>query len=189
EATARTHNELSTTRSDTRPTRPPADVVLPHGNMASNIAAWLSRFDFHPGQLSISFLPLSHVTARNVDLGLLYAGVTLAYLPNVNQLAHTLLELKPTIMVAVPRVYEKIHAQVDQKANAIPKKSIYGCALFVGRRHRPETVTGKTPPSSAWRLANRLVYSKIRAGMGGCVETFISGGAPLGRELDRKSVV
>src|SRR3989442_7094298 len=86
-------------------------------------------------------------------------------------------------MVAVPRVYEKIHAQVDQKANAIPKKWIYGCALFVGRRHRPETVTGKTPPSSAWRLANRLVYSKIRAGMGGCVETFISGCAPLGREL------
>src|SRR5438477_282485 len=77
----------------------------------------------------------------------------------------------------------EIHAQVDQKANAIPKKWIYGCALFVGRRHRPETVTGKTPPSSAWRLANRLVYSKIRAGMGGCVETFISGGAPLGREL------
>src|SRR5438445_3175970 len=161
----------------------PKGVVLTHGNMASNIAAWLSRFDFHPGQLSISFLPLSHVTARNVDLGLLYAGVTLAYLPNVNQLAHTLLELKPTIMVAVPRVYEKIHAQVDQRANAIPKKWIYGCALFVGRRHRPETVTGKTPPSSAWRLANRLVYSKIRAGMGGCVETFISGGAPLGREL------
>ncbi len=161
----------------------PKGVVLTHGNMASNIAAWLSRFDFHPGQLSISFLPLSHVTARNVDLGLLYAGVTLAYLPNVNQLAHTLLELKPTIMVAVPRVYEKIHAQVDQKANAIPKKWIYGCALSVGRRHRPETVTGKTPRTAAWRVADRLVYSKIRAGMGGCVETFISGGAPLGREL------
>src|SRR2546421_20093 len=164
-------------------TRTPKGVVLTHGNMASNIAAWLSRFDFHPGQLSISFLPLSHVTARNVDLGLLYAGVTLAYLPNVNQLAHTLLELKPTIMVAVPRVYEKIHAQVDQKANAIPKKWIYGCALSVGRRHRPETVTGKTPRTAAWRVADRLVYSKIRAGMGGCVETFISGGAPLGREL------
>jgi long-chain acyl-CoA synthetase len=161
----------------------PKGVVLTHGNMASNIAAWLSRFSFHPGQLSISFLPLSHVTARNVDLGLLHAGVTLAYLPNVNQLPQALLELKPTIMVAVPRVYEKIHAQVDQKANAIPKKWIYGCALFVGRRHRSEIVTGKTPRTVAWRLANRLVYSKIRAGMGGCVETFISGGAPLGREL------
>src|SRR2546429_8214578 len=127
----------------------PKGVVLTHGNMASNIAAWLSRFDFHPGQLSISFLPLSHVTARNVDLGLLYAGVTLAYLPNVNQLPQALLELKPSIMVAVPRVYEKIHAQVDQKANTIPKKWIYGCALSVGRRHRPETVTGKTPRTAA----------------------------------------
>jgi len=161
----------------------PKGVVLTHGNMASNIAAWLSRFSFHPGQLSISFLPLSHVTARNVDLGLLHAGVTLAYLPNVNQLAQTLLELKPTIMVAVPRVYEKIHAQVDQKANAVSKKWIYRWALSLGRRHRPEIVTGKTRRTAAWRLANRLVYSKIRAGMGGCVETFISGGAPLGREL------
>ena len=161
----------------------PKGVVLTHDNMASNIAAWLSRFDFHPGQLSISFLPLSHVTARNVDLGLLSAGVSIAYLPNPNQLPQALLELKPTIMVAVPRVYEKIHAQVDQKASAIPKKWIYHWALSVGRSHRPEIVTGKTPLSSAWRLAERLVYSKIRAGIGGKVETFISGGAPLGREL------
>ena len=176
-------NDIATIIYTSGTTGTPKGVVLTHSNMASNIAAWLSRFSFHPGQLSISFLPLSHVTARNVDLGLLHAGVTLAYLPNVNQLAHTLLELKPTIMVAVPRVYEKIHAQVDQKANAIPKKWIYGCALSVGRRHRPETVTGKTPRTAAWRVADRLVYSKIRAGMGGCVETFISGGAPLGREL------
>ncbi|HEV2732991.1 MAG TPA: long-chain fatty acid--CoA ligase, partial [Terriglobales bacterium] len=161
----------------------PKGVVLTHDNMASNIAAWLSRFDFHPGQLSISFLPLSHVTARNVDLGLLYAGVSIAYLPNPNQLPQALLELKPTIMVAVPRVYEKIHAQVDQKASALPKKWIYHWALSVGRSHQPEIVTGKTPRSGAWRLAERLVYSKIRAGIGGKVETFISGGAPLGREL------
>jgi long-chain acyl-CoA synthetase len=161
----------------------PKGVVLTHGNMASNIAAGVSRFNFHAGGLSISFLPLSHVTARNVDLGLLYAGVTLAYLPNVNQLPQTLLELKPTILIAVPRVYEKIHAQVDQKANAIPKKWIYRWALSVGRRHRPQIVAGKRPRSVSWKLAERVVYSKIRAGMGGRVETFISGGAPLGREL------
>jgi len=162
----------------------PKGVVLTHGNMASNIAAWIPRYSaFGPGQLCISFLPLSHVTARNVDLGLLYVGVTVAYLPNVNQLPQALLELKPTIMIAVPRVYEKIHAQVDQKASAIPKKWIYRWALSVGRRHRAEIVAGKTPGSSEWRLAERLVYSKIRAGTGGRVETFVSGGAPLGREL------
>jgi long-chain acyl-CoA synthetase len=161
----------------------PKGVVLTHGNMASNIAAWMRLFGFHPGQLSISFLPLSHVTARNVDLGLLCAGVTLAYLSNVNQLPQALLELKPTIMVAVPRVYEKIHAQVDQKANVIPKKWIYHWALSVGRKHRREIVAGEAPRSTAWRVAERLVYSKIRAGTGGCVENFICGGAPLGREL------
>src|SRR5207245_11191830 len=88
----------------------PKGVVLTHGNMASNIAAWLSRFDFHPGQLSISFMPRSHVTARNVDLGLLYAGVTLAYLPNVNQTAETLLELYPPLGLVAPPSSTRNHA-------------------------------------------------------------------------------
>lgn len=161
----------------------PKGVVLTHGNIAANINAWLPQFDFHPGHISLSFLPLSHITARNVDLGTLYSGATLAYLPVIDQLPQALLEVRPTIFVGVPRAYEKLHAKVDQQAKGFPKEHIYNWALRVGRANRAEILAGRTPTSWSWRIADRLLYSKIRAGMGGRVELFISGGAPLGKDL------
>jgi len=158
-------------------------AMLTHGNMASNITCSLLGFDMRPGQISVSFLPLSHVTARHVDLAMLYHGVTLAYCPLIEQLPETLLEVRPTVCVSVPRVYEKIYAKTEMTTRGFPKHPIYRWALSVGRTHKPEILAGKIPTSFGWKLANKLVFSKIRAGMGGRVETFISGGAPLGREL------
>ena len=157
--------------------------MLTHGNMASNIACSLLGFDMRPGLISISFLPLSHVTARHVDLALLYHGVTLAYCPFIENLAETLLEIRPSLCVSVPRVYEKIYAKAESSARGFPKRTIYRWALSVGRANKPAILAGETPTSPSWKFANKLVFSKIRAGMGGNVETFISGGAPLGREL------
>jgi long-chain acyl-CoA synthetase len=151
--------------------------------MASNIAYSLNGFDIHSGQTSISFLPLSHVTARHVDFTLLRHGVTLAYVPFLDQLPKALAEIHPSIFVGVPRVYEKVHAQVVLKTQGFLHKTIYKWGLSVGREHRAEVLAGKTPYSPMWKLANRLIYSKVRAGMGGQVEVFISGGAPLGRDL------
>ncbi len=128
-------------------------------------------------------MPLSHVTARHVDFAMLYNGVTLAYVPFMEHLPQALLEVRPTIFVGVPRVYEKIHSQVDRQTDALPKNLIYRWALSVGRDHRVEVLAGKTPQSRNWKLANRWVFSKVRAGIGGRAELFISGGAPLGREL------
>ena len=156
---------------------------LTHGNMASNISCSLLGFDVHPGQISISFLPLSHVTARHVDLSMLYYGATLAYCPFLENLPQTLLEVRPTVCVSVPRVYEKIYAKAEMQASGFSKRSIYRWALSVGRANKPAILAGQTPTSSSWKLANKLVFSKIRKGLGGRVETFISGGAPLGREL------
>src|SRR5436190_2109274 len=96
----------------------PKGVMLTHGDMASNIDAFLSPFAFRMGMRCVSFLPLSHVTARSVDMGLLYRGVTLAHVPAVDQVAQSLLEVKPDILLSVPRVYEKVHAQVELRANA-----------------------------------------------------------------------
>jgi long-chain acyl-CoA synthetase len=158
-------------------------AMLTHGNMASNITCSLLGFEMRPGQISVSFLPLSHVTARHVDLAMLYHGVTLAYCPLIEQLPETLLEVRPTVCVSVPRVYEKIYAKTEMTTRGFPKRPIYRWALSVGRTHKPEILAGKIPTSPGWKLANKLVFSKIRAGMGGRVETFISGGAPLGREL------
>jgi long-chain acyl-CoA synthetase len=158
-------------------------AMLTHGNMASNISCSLLGFDVHPGSVSISFLPLSHVTARHVDLALLYHGVTLAYCPFIEQLSQAFLEVQPTLCVSVPRVYEKIYAKTEGTARSFPKRSIYRWALSVGRANKPAILAGQTPGSLRWKVADKLVFSKIRAGLGGRVETFISGGAPLGREL------
>ena len=158
-------------------------AMLTHGNIASNISCSLAGFEMRPGLISISFLPLCHITARHVDFAMLYHGVTLAYCPFLDRLPASLLEVKPSLFVAVPRVYEKIYAQAEQKAKGQPKRVIFDWALSIGKQHKPEVLAGKTPTSLAWKLANELVFSKIRHGMGGQVETFISGGAPLGREL------
>jgi long-chain acyl-CoA synthetase len=158
-------------------------AMLTHGNIASNISYSLQGFEMRPGLISISFLPLCHITARHVDFSMLYHGVTLAYCPFLDRLPASLLEVQPSVFVAVPRVYEKIYAQAEQKAKGLPKRVIYDWAVSVGQDHKPEILAGKTPTSRSWKLANRLVFSKIREGMGGRIETFISGGAPLGREL------
>src|ERR1700683_3757327 len=158
-------------------------VMLTHGNMTSNIDCSLRGFDMHPGLTTISFLPLSHVTARHVDFAMMYHGVTLAYCPFMERLPETLREVQPTECVSVPRVYEKIYAKTETSARGFPNRAIYRWALSVGRANKPTILAGETPTSLSWKLANKLVFSKIRAGMGGNVKTFISGGAPLGREL------
>ena len=158
-------------------------VQLTHGNLTSNVLNSLHGFDVQLGDISISFLPLSHVTARHADIALLYRGVTLAYCPSFEQLPQFLLEVMPTIFVAVPRVYEKIYSQVEQKAKGFATRTIYQWALSVGRSHSAKILAGEVPNSLSWKLAHRLVYSHLRARMGGKVQIFVSGGAPLGKEL------
>ena len=158
-------------------------VQLTHGNLTSNVLNSLHGFDVQLGDISISFLPLSHVTARHADIALLYRGVTLAYCPSFEQLPQFLLEVMPTIFVAVPRVYEKIYSQVEQKAKGFATRTIYQWALSVGRSHSAKILEGEVPNSLSWKVAHRLVYSQLRARMGGKVQIFVSGGAPLGKEL------
>jgi long-chain acyl-CoA synthetase len=176
-------SDLATIIYTSGTTGTPKGVMLTHGNIASNLVCSLSGFPVREGDVSLSFLPLSHVTARHVDYAMLYHGVTLAYVPLLSHFPQALLEVQPTIFVGVPRVYEKIYAQVDQKAKDFPASWIYQWALSVGGAYRAEVLAGQRPESAAWQLADRLVYSKVRAGMGGRGQTYISGGAPLGREL------
>ena len=176
-------DDLATIIYTSGTTGTPKGVMLTHGNMASNLACSLLDFGIQRGMISMSFLPLSHVTARHVDFVMLYHGVTIAYVPSVEQLPQALLEVRPTIFVGVPRVYEKVHTKVDSQARGFPKRQIYQWALKVGRDHEADILAGQTPQTFSWKLANHLVYSKVRAGMGGRAQLFISGGAPLGREL------
>lgn len=163
----------------------PKGVMLTHGNLAANLDCSLEAFEFEPdaGDISVSFLPLSHVTARHLDYAMFHHGVTLAYCPDINNLPHVLQEIRPTVFVAVPRVYEKIYNQVQKEVGKGLKRNIYNWAIRVGRKNMSIILAGKRPGSWLWRLANYLVFSKIMRRMGGRVRIFISGGAPLGREL------
>jgi len=187
---ARAHSiapdDLATIIYTSGTTGPPKGAMLTHGNMASNIACAMDAFGFGTREeVSVSFLPLSHVTARHVDFALLHRGVVLAYCSDLAQLAQVLLEVQPDIFIGVPRVYEKIRQQVILKATGFPRRAIYRWALAVGSAHRAETLAGTRPAARSWKMkvADLIVFSKVRAGLGGKVEEFISGGAPLGREL------
>jgi long-chain acyl-CoA synthetase len=158
-------------------------VQLTHGNLTSNVLNSMTGFDMSQEHISVSFLPLSHVTARHADLALLYRGVTLAYCQFFEQLPQTLMEVLPTVFVAVPRVYEKMYLQVEQKIEGKVKRAIYRWALSVGQTHRSQVLQGKIPNSLRWKIANKLVFSKVHERMGGRVQIFVSGGAPLGKEL------
>jgi long-chain acyl-CoA synthetase len=182
-ANAITPEDLATLLYTSGTTGVPKGVMLTHGNLACNFSCSLGEFGLAPGSSSVSFLPLSHITARHVDYALLHGGVTLAYCPFLEELPRALREVRPAIFVAVPRVYEKIRLQAEQTARSFAKRHILDWALAVGREHRAEILAGETPTAWSWRMAERIVFSQIRQGMGGQVRIYISGGAPLGREL------
>ena len=159
-------------------------AMITHGNMASNLEHSLDGFPFagHTHRV-ISFLPLSHITARHLDYQMFNNGVLVAYCPNVEMITAMMKEIRPTVFVAVPRVYEKVASTVKTKASEGFKKKIYDWAMKVGAKHQATILAGKTPSALDWKLANKLLFSKVREAMGGEVQYFISGGAPLGREL------
>lgn len=163
-------------------TGPPKGVVLTHGNIASNLNMTQHLVPMGVGDLCVSFLPLSHITARHVDYLLYHLGVTIAYCPAFDTLPQALQETRPTVFVGVPRVYEKVSNQVQMKAKGA-KKHIVNWALRVGRKHRATILAGRRPDALAWKLANRLLFSKLMENMGGRVRLFCSGGAPLGIDL------
>jgi long-chain acyl-CoA synthetase len=159
----------------------PKGVMLTHGNIASNLNYSTRSFKWNANSSCISFLPLSHITARHLDYALFCYGATLAYCGDFNRLPAALTAVQPTVFVAVPRVYEKIRDVVQQRAGSKPAlKKLFTWALATGRRHREEILLGRTPSSLSWRLADRLVFKKVKQAFGGKVHDYIGGGAPLG---------
>ena len=178
-------DDLATIIYTSGTTGTPKGVMLTHGNIASNMTFSLAQFNFVIGDVGISFLPLSHITARHLDYCLYLHGVVVAYCPHIENLPQALLDVRPTVIVAVPRVYEKVREKANVRASSGLKRAIFGWALRTGEANLEEVLRGDTPGNIAWKLANALVYSKIKAGFGGRGRFFISGGAPLGYDLAR----
>jgi len=184
-ANAATPDDLATIIYTSGTTGVPKGVMLTHGNIASNLAQTAPNLGWHPGQVSLSFLPLSHVTARHVDYVCFLRGVTLAYCPSFDDLGAKLQQTRPHLFVGVPRVYEKVREQVEARAGSGVKRPVYQWALRVGQEHRDEILRGEKPDDWQWNWANKLLYQTIYQWFGGRVEMFFSGGAALGIELAR----
>ena len=164
----------------------PKGVVLTHGNIASNQNLAAECFGFNSTDACISFLPLSHITARALDYVMYLYGAQVAYCSQFDKLPQAMREVRPTVIVGVPRVYEKIRQAVEQKSAASPvKKRMLAWAVRLGARHADTVYSGKKPSSALWKLASKLVYSKVQEAFGGRVRIFVSGGAPLGIDTAR----
>ena len=166
----------------------PKGVMLSHANFTSNSEASFERFDLAPGSIGLSFLPLAHVYERLVDYGYLFNGVTVAYVPRMEDVPQALLQVRPHICAAVPRFFEKLHDNIMERGAQTGglRRRIFDWAMRVEQKAVPWRAYGRGVPLGVrlqWQLANRLVYKKFRDGVGGRLVKFISGGAPLAPEL------
>jgi long-chain acyl-CoA synthetase len=159
----------------------PKGVMLTHGNIAANQSLAAADFTFNSTDACISFLPLSHITARALDYVMYTCGAQVAYCSKFDMLPQAMREIRPTVFVGVPRVYEKIRQEVERRAALSPvKKRILAWAVRLGARHGDTVYDGHRPSSLAWKLADKLAYSKVHEAFGGRVKVFVAGGAPLG---------
>jgi long-chain acyl-CoA synthetase len=166
----------------------PKGAMLTHGNVMSNVYATRNFVPIGGGDTALSILPLSHILERMTDFLYLFNGATIAYAENVNKVADNLQEIKPEYFAAVPRLFEKMRARVmDNVATAPPaRQKIFHWALKVAEERLPYRVEGKPMPlglKMKSAVADKLVFSKILARLGGNVKYVVSGGAPLSAEL------
>jgi long-chain acyl-CoA synthetase len=181
-----TSDQLATIIYTSGTTGEPKGVMLSHANLTSN--ATDLDLNLSPSDVGLSMLPLAHVYERTIDYGYFFHGVAVAYVEQLETAAAALLDVRPTIMAAVPRFYEKIYANIIEtghRAGGVREK-IFNWALRVAAQAAPWRAYGKRVPPAVrlqWHLADSLVYSKVRRGVGGRVRIFMAGGAPLAPEL------
>jgi long-chain acyl-CoA synthetase len=183
-----TEDQLATIIYTSGTTGEPKGVMLTHANLSSNEEQSSAAFQMTPADTSVSFLPLSHVYERLIAYAYLFQGVPIAYVERMEDLQQALLEIHPTLAAAVPRVFEKIYANTMETGhkNTGIKRRIFDWSVETARRSARWRAYGEQAPLGLrvqWSIADSLVYSKIRDGVGGRMRAFISGGAPLSREL------
>lgn len=168
----------------------PKGVMLTHENILSNVENSLMAIsDIGKDDMFLSFLPLCHIFERMTGHFLaIYCQATIAYAESIDTVAENILEVHPTVMASVPRLYEKVYAkiknQVDEGSNG--KKKIFNWAIGIGKQVSELRQKGEEPKGALkfkYSLAHKLVFSKLHQKMGGELRFFVSGGAPLSREI------
>jgi len=167
----------------------PKGVMLTHTNFCSNVTDSCANVKFDAkGDVAISFLPLAHVYGRMLDYAYLFHGISIAYVEAVEQVAQALLEVHPTLLAAVPRVFEKIYTRIIEQGSQRKgfERKVFDWAIVVAERAamwRSGEKAATPGLQLQWWLADKLVYAKIRQGTGGKLRLVFSGGAPLAKEL------
>ena len=183
-------DDLATLIYTSGTTGDPKGVMLTHGNLLHNVLAAEKVFPMVDHEwTALSFLPLCHSFERTAGHNfMLHRGVTIAYAESVEKVPENMQEVRPSIMCSVPRLYEKMYARVNEKVASDPplRQKIFRWAIGVGGQVFAHTVA-RTEPGALLKLrfslADKLVFSKIKARTGGRLQLFISGGAPLAREI------
>jgi long-chain acyl-CoA synthetase len=183
-----TSAQLATIIYTSGTTGEPKGVMLTHDNLSSNEETSSAAYKMSSSDAAVSFLPLSHVYERVIDYAYLFRGVPVSYVERMEDLPQALIEVRPTLAAAVPRVFEKLQANILQKGreNTGVKRKLFNWATRVALASAQWKAHGKRASVGLqirWRLSDRIVFSKIRAGVGGRLRAFISGGGPLSREL------
>jgi long-chain acyl-CoA synthetase len=162
----------------------PKGVMLSHANLLSNLVAATEVLPVGVDDVALSFLPLSHALERMASYLYLYTGVTMIFAESIDTIGRDVAAVRPTVLTGVPRVYEKMQARIMEKGTAPggAKAAIFKWAIKTGTAKAITTLRGKTPgplTSLQASLADRLVFSKIRDGVGGRLRFVVSGSAPL----------
>ena len=183
-------DDLATLLYTSGTTGQPKGVMLTHGNICSNVNAAVQVLRVSESDSCLAVLPLSHILERMVDNYFLDTGVTINYAESIEAFGPNLLEVRPTIVVAVPRLYEKVYARVLENAlgGGAAKRRIFLWAKQVGEQWAAHRLAGvPVPLGLALRhaIADRLVFRKLRARTGGRIKLFVSGSAPLSAEIAR----
>jgi long-chain acyl-CoA synthetase len=184
-------DDLATVIYTSGTTGEPRGVMLTHGNIASNVAAALTTFELTSTDECLSFLPLCHIFERMAGYYcMLAAGAVINYATSVDSVAAELIEVRPTVLMSVPRLYEKIHDRVVERvreSGAISQR-LFAWSRDVGDR-RVAARLAQHPLSMAdrlaWRVADALVFAKLRQRTGGRIRFCVSGGAPLNPDICR----
>ncbi|MET0752989.1 MAG: long-chain fatty acid--CoA ligase [Pyrinomonadaceae bacterium] len=181
-------NDLATVIYTSGTTGEPKGVMLTHENFVSNVTAISKGLPIKKTDRSLAVLPLSHIFERTVFYVLCSNGVSINYCASFDQLASHLQETRPTIMTAVPRLFEQVYHKIVKKGKSAGgwKTSLFDWALGVGQEYWEAKDTHNsvsTVLAAKHLIASRLVFSKWREGVGGSLRFFVSGGAPLSKKL------
>lgn len=187
-ATAVKAGQLATMIYTSGTTGEPKGVMLTHANISSNDIDTCEHVEFFADDVGLSFLPLNHIYERMIDCSYLFHGIPVAYVERPEDVQTALREVKPTLMAAVPRVFEKIYEGIQAKGAQLEgtRRRLFEWAMRVVEQASPWRCHGREVPLSVklqWALANTIAFPKIRAALGGRLRSCSAGSGPLRKEL------